>query len=115
MKDRVPYPQKFEKIQGQTLFQNLGRSEQECVRTIAFDNRFTLRELAGFVESSIDLNLWNEKSLCARWMQWRKESEFTAAGSSRNGLLAGRTTLLKKLAEEETRYDAGENRAPQPG
>jgi hypothetical protein len=76
MKVRGPYREKFERIQAQTLFQNLDRREQEIVRTIAFDNCFTLRELAIFVESSIDLNMWNEKSLSSSWVQWRQEMGF---------------------------------------
>ncbi len=111
MKVREPYTEKFEKIQAQTLFQNLDRSEQDIVRTIAYDNRFTLRELAGFVESSIDLNLWNEKSLCANWIQWRKESGLRGR-EFKKWAFDRQQKLLKKLAEEETRYDPGENTGP---
>ena len=112
MKVRVPYSDKFEKIQAQTLFQNLDRSEQGCVRTIAFDNRFTLRELAGFVESSIDLNLWNEKSLCASWIQWRKESSLRGR-EFKKWAFDRQEMLLKRLAEKDTRYGPGENTGPQ--
>jgi spore photoproduct lyase len=108
---REPYPDKFEKIQAQTLFQNLGRREREVIRTIAFDNCFTLRELASFVESSIDLNLWNEKSLSARWMRWRKESNLCGR-EFKKWAFDRQEKLLKKLAEEETKYGAGDNTGP---
>ena len=110
---REPYSEKFENIQAQTLFKTLDRGEQECVRTIAFDNRFTLRELAGFVESSIDLDLWNEQSLCARWIQWRKESSLQGR-EFKKWAFGRQDKLLKKLAEEETRYGPRDDtRAPQ--
>lgn len=107
MKVRAPYSDKFEKIQAQTLFRNLDRREQEVVRTIAFDNRFTLRELASFVESSIDLNMWNEKSLFERWMQWRQESDLHGR-EFKKWAFARQKKLVKKLVEEETRYGAEE-------
>ena len=111
MKAREAYPEKFKKIQTQTLFQNLDRREREVVRTIAFDNRFTQRELASFVESSIDLNMWGEKSLSASWIQWRKESDLRGR-EFKKWAFDKQEQLLKKLMEEETKYDKKENTGP---
>jgi spore photoproduct lyase len=112
MKVRPPYSDKFEKIETQTLFNNLDGCEREAVRAIAFENRFTLGELASFVESSIDLGTWNEKSLCKRWMQWRQESNLRGR-EFKKWAFARRDELLKKLAEEETRYGTeGNNGLP---
>ena len=108
MKVRAPYSDNFEKIQAQTLFRNLDRREQEVVRTIAFDNRFALRELASFVESSIDLNMWNEKSRFKRWMQWRQESDLHGR-EFKKWAFARQQKLLKNLVQEETRYGTEES------
>jgi len=108
---REPYPDKFEKIQAQTLFQNLGGREREIVRTIAFDNRFTLRELANFVESSIDLNMWDEKSLSASWIQWRKESNLRGR-EFKKWAFDRQEKLLKILVEAKTKYGTGDNTGP---
>ncbi len=111
MKAREPYREKFKKIQAQTLFQNLDGREQKVVRTIAFDNCFTLRELASFVESSIDLTMWNEKSLSSSWVQWRKESDLCGR-EFKKWAFDRQEKLLKKLVEEETNYGTKENTGP---
>lgn len=111
MKARQSYTDKFEKIQPRTLFQNLDNREQEAVRGIAFDNRFTLSELAGFVESSIDLKMWNEKSLYKHWLQWRQESDLRGR-EFKKWAFSRQDELIKKLVEAETRYGTDEDNGP---
>jgi len=75
------YLDKFDNILELTLFNKLDKANQIATRNIAVENRFTLQELRIFIESAIDLNIWNEENLTSHWHKWRlstnlKEREF---------------------------------------
>ncbi|MCK5433129.1 MAG: hypothetical protein KAJ03_10310, partial [Gammaproteobacteria bacterium] len=57
------YWDKFDNILELTLFDKLDKANQIATRNIAIENRFTVQELKIFIESAIDLNIWNEESL----------------------------------------------------
>ena len=86
----------------------MGGREQEIVRKLAFDHCFTLRELASFVESSIDLGMWEKKSLAANWTRWRNKSNLRGR-EFKKWAFARQEELLKNLVEQEPRYGAKEN------
>jgi spore photoproduct lyase len=68
------YALKFEQIKEHTLFDALDIDQRSAVRKIAADNCFTLQELKRFIESQIDLSMWNGTSMTADWHRWRSES-----------------------------------------
>ena len=61
------YLQKFAKIKQQTFFNSLPFEEQEFIRSIAFQYRFTYQDLRQICENALDLNMWGEPGLQQWW------------------------------------------------
>ncbi|MBF8269850.1 MAG: hypothetical protein HW386_1559 [Gammaproteobacteria bacterium] len=70
----VAYDEKFLDIKQHTLFDTLDAARQEAIRDIAVINRLTRQELKQIVDAAIDLEMWDEKDLVARWQEWRQTS-----------------------------------------
>jgi len=70
----LDYNEKFPKIVSQTLFTSLYEKEQVDVKSLAFDYNFTLQELRQFVESTIDLRMWDEGYLPKIWTDLKGSS-----------------------------------------
>ncbi len=71
------YLVRLDKSLEKTLFDKLDKDNQLATRNIAVENRFTLQELRIFIESAIDLRIWNEESLISHWHHWRLSSDLT--------------------------------------
>ncbi len=100
------YLDKFDNILELTLFNKLDKTNQIATRNIAVENRFTLQELRIFIESAIDLNIWNEENLTSHWHKWRlstnlKEREF------KKWAFKKLEELLAELREKENDYSDG--------
>jgi spore photoproduct lyase len=102
------YLLKFEKIKAQTLFESLDDDERKALREIAIDNRFTLQELKKFVESAIDLTMWNEKSLTSRWAQWHEMSEL-GGREFKKWAFNKITEFQREITEKEIEYTRNED------
>jgi spore photoproduct lyase len=105
------YPDKFEKIKKQTLFDKLNEKERKVVREIAIENHFTLQELRKFTESTIDLSIWNETSLISLWQQWRENSGLTGREYKKRAFNK-LDKLLKDLGEKEIEYPERQENKP---
>jgi len=68
------YSEKFLRIKQQTMFDALDSSTRNAVQLIAMENQLTQQELKQLVDSAIDLDMWDEKTLPARWHEWRESS-----------------------------------------
>jgi len=100
------YLDKFDNILELTLFNKLDKANQIATRNIAVENRFTLQELRIFIESAIDLNIWNEENLTSHWHKWRlstnlKEREFKKWAFNKL------EELLAELRKKENDYSDG--------
>ena len=89
------------------MFDALDAGTRDAVSTIALENRLTQQELKILVESAIDLDMWGEKNLHARWHEWRDSSglqgrEFKKWAMQQLGV------QLAELRNNETEY----NQAP---
>ncbi len=71
----LDYEKKFPTLIPQTLFSHLDEQEQQEVKIMAFEHRFTLQELKKIVEGTIDLRMWNEGQLSDRWKSFQKSSD----------------------------------------
>ena len=64
---KINYEQKFESFRNKTLFEKLDITQQEFIRNIAFDFRFTFQEFRQIAEATRDLELWQETDLKSWW------------------------------------------------
>ena len=97
------YLDKFDKILELTLFDKLDKENQIATRNIAIENRFTLQELRIFIESAIDLNVWNEESLMSHWQQWRLSTDLKGR-EFKKWVFRKLEELLFELREKENDY-----------
>ena len=70
----LAYSEKFIRIKQHTLFDTLDTDMRDAIRGIAISNQLTQQELKLIVDAAIDLEMWNEKGLAARWRDWRQTS-----------------------------------------
>ena len=97
------YLDKFDKFLGLTLFDKLDKANQVATRNIAIVNRFTLQELRIFIESAIDLNIWNEESLISHWNKWRLSTDLKGR-EFKKWAFSNLEELLAELREKENDY-----------
>jgi spore photoproduct lyase len=64
---KINYQQKFESFRNKTLFEKLDIVQQEFLKNIAFNFRFTFQEFRQVVEAARDLELWQETDLKSWW------------------------------------------------
>ena len=100
------YLEKFDKFIEQTLFDKLERDNQIAIRDIAALNHFTFQELRIFIESAIDLSVWNERSLVSYWQQWRLSSDLKGR-EFKKWAFNKLDELLTELRETENDYSGG--------
>jgi spore photoproduct lyase len=98
------YLNKFETIKEQTLFDRLSLDEQKAVREIAIGNHFTQQELRKFIESNIDLIIWNENNLITLWKQWQLKCDLSGR-EFKKWAFNKLENLLKELREKENEYN----------
>ena len=70
----LAYSEKFIRIKQHTLFDTLDTDMRDAIRGIAISNQLTLQELKLIVDAAIDLEMWKEQGLAARWRDWRQTS-----------------------------------------
>jgi DNA repair photolyase len=97
------YLDKFDKNLELTLFDKLDNAKQIATRNIAVENRFTLQELRIFIESAIDLTIWNEESLIFQWQQWRLSTDLKGR-EFKKWAFRKLEALLAELREKENDY-----------
>jgi len=97
---------KFDNILELTLFDKLDKAKQIATRNIAVENRFTLQELRIFIESAIDLTIWNEESLMSQWQLWRLSTDLKGR-EFKKWAFNKLEELLVELREKENDYSAG--------
>jgi len=100
------YLDKFGEILETSLFDKLDKDSQIATRNIAERNRFTLQELRIFIESAIDLNIWNEESLISHWRHWRMSTDLKGRGFKK-WAFSKLEELLVELREKENDYSGG--------
>ena len=97
------YVDKFDNVLELTLFDKLDKENQIATRNIAIENRFTLQELRIFIESAIDLNIWNEESLISHWITWRLSTDLKGR-EFKKWVFNKLEELLAELREKENDY-----------
>jgi len=100
------YLDKFDNKLEHTLFNKLDKVNQITTRNIAVENRFTLQELRIFIESTIDLNIWNEESLISHWHHWRQSTDLEGR-EFKKWAFGKLEELLLELREKENDYSDG--------
>ncbi len=105
------YLVRLDKSLEKTLFDKLDKDNQLATRNIAVENRFTLQELRIFIESAIDLRIWNEESLISHWHHWRLSSDLTGR-EFKKWVFSKLEELLIKLREKENDYSDGLSKNP---
>jgi spore photoproduct lyase len=100
------YWDKFDNILELTLFDKLDKANQIATRNIAIENRFTVQELKIFIESAIDLNIWNEESLISHWHKWRLSTNLKGR-EFKKWAFSKLEDLLAELREKENDYSVG--------
>ena len=101
----IDYPEKFERIRGQTLFDHLPADDRLRVRELAGDYRLTQQELRRLVEICLDFSMWRQESPLRLWREWER----TDTGDRRRFKKRAMARLARRvegLVAEETRYDA---------
>ena len=108
----LAYSEKFIRIKQHTLFNTMDTTGQEAIRDIAMANRLTRQELQQIVDAAIDLEMWDEKSLVARWQELRQASRLQGREFKKWALrqLAGQ---LASLRDSTTLYH-GQPRRQRP-
>jgi DNA repair photolyase len=97
------YIDKFDSKLELTLFEKLDKANQVATRNIAVVNRFTLQELKIFIESAIDLNIWDEESLISHWGKWRLSTKLKGR-EFKKWAFSKLEVLLAELREKENDY-----------
>ena len=64
---KINYPKKFESFRDKTLFEKMDIIQQEFIKNIAFEYKFTFQEFRQIVEAARDLELWQENDLKSWW------------------------------------------------
>jgi DNA repair photolyase len=100
------YLDKFDNKLERTLFEKLDKANQVATRNIAIENRFTFQELKIFIESAIDLNIWNEESLISHWDKWRLSTKLKGR-EFKKWAFGKLDVLLAELREKENDYSDG--------
>ncbi len=100
---RSHYPEKFDKIEQQTLFHALDAASRDTIRAIAVDNQLTQQELRLLVESSLDLEMWEETSLSMFWDELRGASALSGP-EFKKWALAKVRERMETLRRGETFY-----------
>jgi len=68
LKSKKPdYTKKFESFQNKTLFEKLDIVQQEFIKDIAFQYKFTFQEFRFISEAAKDLELWQENDIKSWW------------------------------------------------
>jgi len=68
LKSKKPdYTKKFESFQNKTLFEKLDIVQQEFIKDIAFQYKFTFQEFRFISEAGKDLELWQENDIKSWW------------------------------------------------
>lgn len=67
MKTDRAYEEKFSRLTGETPLRLLPAPEREFIRKQATRYRFTLQELKQVTEIALELQMWNEGTLCDLW------------------------------------------------
>jgi DNA repair photolyase len=70
---KINYEQKFESFQNKTLYEKLDIVQQDFIKSISFENKFTFQEFRQVVEAARDLELWQENNLKSWWQIRTKE------------------------------------------
>jgi spore photoproduct lyase len=66
---KIDYQQKFESFRNNSLFEKLDIIQQEFIKTIAIEYKFTFQEFRQIVEAARDLELWQETDLKSWWQK----------------------------------------------
>jgi spore photoproduct lyase len=96
------YPEKFLRIQGETLFSQLPAHEQAFLQDKAECYRFTLQELKQLCEIALDLGMWNEPGLEEIWPP-EPEAELGSRALKKR-IIQQLQDHWQQLREEATRY-----------
>ena len=97
------YSSKFEKYREQTLVSRLDADEQEFVRRLAEEYRFTFQELRQVGEACLDLGMWGERDLRGWWEE--EEGQVWQRGKGRKEqLLQNLREWLENLRSTPRRY-----------
>ena len=98
------YQQKFDRIQGQTLFSNLSEKDQVSLRQLASDYQFSQQQLRQFAERCIDFGMWGQDSPIRQWQVWRNSSELPNR-EFKSYAFKRLQQVVDKLSSSATRYD----------
>ena len=96
------YQEKFERNISQTAFAQLPEAQQAFLRQQAMTHRFTLQELRQLVEIAIDINMWDEAPLSAKWPVFPEQLK--SPKERKRHLLAAIREEWQRLRSEPTRY-----------
>jgi spore photoproduct lyase len=96
------YAEKFQRIQGQTLFARLPAGEQTFLRAKAQTHRFTLQELRQLCEIALDLSMWDEPVLSEGWPEEPKAEQ--GSRELKKLILQQLRERWQRLKREATRY-----------
>lgn len=66
---KINYEEKFELFSNNTLFKKLDIIQQDFIRNLAYEYKFTFQEFRQVVEAARDLDLWQENDLQTWWIK----------------------------------------------
>ncbi|MFT5112210.1 MAG: spore photoproduct lyase [Parasphingorhabdus sp.] len=97
------YQEKFTRLEANSALHTLSGPDQEALKQLCFDNRFTHQELNRFIDTNTDLKLWGESSLLSHWQNWRKESSLQGR-EFKKWAFGNMDSMVTKLRSEPTQY-----------
>ena len=97
---KLDYTKKFESFQDKTLFEKLDIVQQEFIKEIAFQYKFTFQEFRFISESAKDLELWQENDL----RFWWKSRFNTESNKSKTQILKELNDYLNLLKTKPSSY-----------
>jgi spore photoproduct lyase len=69
MSSNIDYTQKFNAFVNKTLYEKLNGEQQEFIRRLAYQYKFTFQEIRQVIEASRDLTMWGESGLKDWWLE----------------------------------------------
>jgi spore photoproduct lyase len=101
MRTLIDYNKKFASYKNKTFYEKLDSTEQNFIKEIAYQYRFTFQEFRQIAEASRDLTMWAETKLSLWWKQHQSYAQ-----NSKEHFFTHLQTFMSELKNMEKNYNS---------